>query len=70
MAASSDIVFGKALVYFMVYAVMGMYLALVVPKMFGFVSMVTWTTILGVPPAVYSVVRILRIDAIMPGKIP
>ena len=41
------IVFGKALVYFMVYAVMGMYLALVVPKLFGFVSMVTWTTILG-----------------------
>lgn len=41
------IVFGKALVYFMVYAVMGMYLTLVVPKLFGFVSMVTWTTILG-----------------------
>ena len=41
------IVFGKALVYFMVYAVLGMYLTLVVPKMFGFVSMVTWTTILG-----------------------
>ena len=41
------IVFGKAMVYFMVYAVMGMYLTLVVPKMFGFVSMVTWTTILG-----------------------
>ena len=41
------IVFGKALCYFMIYAVMGMYLALVVPKLFGFVSMVTWTTILG-----------------------
>lgn len=41
------IVFGKALVYFMVYAVMGMYLTLVVPKLFSFVSMVTWTTILG-----------------------
>lgn len=41
------IVFGKAMVYFMVYAVMGMYLTLVVPKLFGFVSMVTWTTILG-----------------------
>lgn len=41
------IVFGKAMVYFMVYAVLGMYLTLVVPKLFGFVSMVTWTTILG-----------------------
>ena len=41
------IVFGKALCYFMIYIVMGMYLALVVPKLFGFVSMVTWTTILG-----------------------
>ena len=41
------IVFGKALCYFMIYAVMGMYLALVIPKLFGFVSMVTWTTILG-----------------------
>ena len=41
------VVFGKALVYFMVYAVMGMYLTLVVPKLFSFVSMVTWTTILG-----------------------
>ncbi len=40
------IVFGKALCYFMIYAVMGMYLALVVPKMFSFVSMVSWTTIL------------------------
>ena len=41
------IVFGKALCYFMIYAVLGMYLALVVPKMFSFVSMVSWTTILG-----------------------
>jgi len=41
------IVFGKALCYFMIYAVLGMYLALVVPKLFSFVSMVTWTTILG-----------------------
>ena len=41
------IVLGKALCYFMIYAVLGMYLALVVPKIFGFVSMVTWTTILG-----------------------
>ena len=41
------IVFGKGLCYFMIYAVMGMYLALAIPKLFGFVSMVTWTTILG-----------------------
>ncbi len=41
------IVFGKALCYFMIYAVMGMYLALVVPKLFSFVSMVSWTTLLG-----------------------
>ncbi len=41
------IVFGKALCYFMIYAVLGMYLALVVPKFFSFVSMVSWTTILG-----------------------
>ncbi len=41
------IVLGKALCYFMLYAVMGFYLALVVPKLFGFVSMVSWTTILG-----------------------
>ncbi len=41
------IVFGKALCYFMIYAVMGMYLALVVPKLFSFVSMVSWITILG-----------------------
>ena len=41
------IVFGKVLCYFMIYAVLGMYLALVVPKLFSFVSMVSWTTILG-----------------------
>ncbi len=41
------IVLGKALCYFMVYAVLATYLALVVPKLFGFVSMVTWTTLLG-----------------------
>ncbi len=41
------IVLGKAMCYFMLYAVMGFYLALVVPKLFGFVSMVSWTTILG-----------------------
>lgn len=41
------IVLGKTMCYFMIYAVMGMYLALVIPQLFGFVSMVTWTTILG-----------------------
>ena len=41
------IVFGKSLCYFMIYAVIGMYLALVIPKLFSFVSMVSWTTILG-----------------------
>ena len=34
------IVLGKALCYIMIYAVMGTYLALVVPRLFGFVSMV------------------------------
>lgn len=46
-AGNFRIVFGKGLCYFMIYAVMGMYLALAIPKLFGFVSMVTWTTILG-----------------------
>lgn len=41
------IVLGKSMCYFMIYAVMGMYLALVVPKLFGFVSMLTWSSVLG-----------------------
>lgn len=41
------IILGKALCYFMIYAVLGTYLALVVPKIFGFVSMVTWTSVFG-----------------------
>lgn len=41
------IVLGKTLCYFMIYAVIGMYLSLCIPKFFGFVSMVSWTTILG-----------------------
>lgn len=44
------IVLGKALCYFMIYAVMGTYLALAIPKLFGFVSMVTWTSILAFLP--------------------
>lgn len=41
------IILGKSLCYFMIYAVLGTYLALVVPKIFGFVSMVTWTSVFG-----------------------
>lgn len=41
------IVLGKSLCYFMVYAIMGSYLALVVPRGFGFVSLVTAETLLG-----------------------
>lgn len=41
------IVLGKTLCYFMIYAVIGMYLSLCISKFFGFVSMVSWTTILG-----------------------
>ena len=41
------IVLGKSLCYFMVYAVMGTYLALAVPHMFGFISLVSVSSILG-----------------------
>lgn len=41
------IVLGKAMCYFMLYAVLGCYLTLVVPHLFGFVSMVSWTTLFG-----------------------
>ncbi len=41
------IVLGKALCYFMLYAVMGSYLLLVVPKLFGFTSLVTAETVFG-----------------------
>ena len=41
------IVLGKSLCYFMLYAVMGAYLALVVPRMFHFISLVTPETIFG-----------------------
>ena len=41
------IVLGKAMCYFMLYAVLGTYLTLVVPHLFGFVSMVSWTTLFG-----------------------
>lgn len=35
------IVLGKSMCYFMIYAVMGTYLALVIPKLFGFISLVS-----------------------------
>lgn len=41
------IVLGKSMCYFMVYAVMGTYLALAVPHMFGFISLVSVSSILG-----------------------
>ncbi len=41
------IVLGKSMCYFMLYAVMGTYLALVIPKLFGFISLVTAGTIAG-----------------------
>ncbi len=41
------IVLGKSLCYFMIYAVMGAYLALVVPRLFHFASLVSATTLLG-----------------------
>lgn len=41
------IVLGKALCYFMVYLVMGTYLALAVPRMFGFTSMLTAGNLFG-----------------------
>ena len=41
------IVLGKALCYFMVYIVMGTYLALAIPRMFGFTSMLTAVNLFG-----------------------
>ena len=41
------IVLGKSSCYFMLYLVMGAYLALVVPRLFGFVSLVSWPTLAG-----------------------
>ena len=34
------IVFGKAMLYFMIYAIMGAYLTIVVPRIFGFVTLI------------------------------
>lgn len=41
------IVLGKSMCYFMLYAVMGTYLALVVPRLFGFISLVSAETLAG-----------------------
>ena len=40
------IISGKALCYFMIYAVMGAYLTLVVPKLFSFVAIAHWQDLL------------------------
>ena len=41
------IVGGKALCYFMIYAVMGAYLTMVVPRLFSFVQLAHWQDLLG-----------------------
>ena len=40
------IVGGKALCYFMIYAVMGAYLTMVVPRLFSFITLVSWQDLL------------------------
>ena len=40
------IVGGKALCYFMIYAVMGAYLTMVVPRIFSFITLVSWQDLL------------------------
>jgi ABC-2 type transport system permease protein len=40
------IISGKSLVYLMIYAVMSTYLAVVVPRMFNFLHMATWQSLL------------------------
>lgn len=42
-----QVVLGKALCYFMIYAVMGTYLLLVVPRLFGYTSLLTAETAFG-----------------------
>ena len=41
------IVLGKSLCYFMVYAVISAWLTMIVPKLFGFVSLLEWHSLLG-----------------------
>ena len=42
------IIWGKSLAYFMIYAVMGAYLTMVVPRLFNFVHLAHWDDLLGV----------------------
>jgi ABC-2 type transport system permease protein len=42
------IITGKAMAYFMIYAVMGAYLTMVVPRLFGFVQLAHWDDLLGI----------------------
>ena len=42
------IVLGKGLCYLMIYAVMGAYLTMVVPRIFGFVALAGWRALLGI----------------------
>jgi ABC-2 type transport system permease protein len=44
--SSFAIVFGKALVYFMIYAVMGAWLVAAVPRLFHFPQLATWQSLL------------------------
>ena len=46
-AGVCPVVFGKVLCYLMIYAIMGTYLMLVVPRLFGYTSLLTPTTFLG-----------------------
>ena len=42
------IITGKALAYFMIYAVMGAYLTMVVPRIFSFVQLAHWDDLIGI----------------------
>lgn len=42
------IITGKAMAYFMIYAVMGAYLTMVVPRLFGFIHLARWDDLLGI----------------------
>lgn len=46
-AGVCPVVFGKMLCYLMIYAIMGAYLVLVVPRLFGYTCLLTPTTFLG-----------------------
>lgn len=43
----ADLVFGKALCYFMIYAVMGAYISLAIPRLFGFVQLAEAQALIG-----------------------